>query len=148
MNDDKLAEALKNHDQSVTKARRLVFEALGAQESQTMRELINRLAGQVDRASIYRTVELFEKIRIVEKIQIGWKYKLELSNAFSYHHHHLTCGNCGRDVPIHENSALEQAVQTFLMAHGFVRSTHQVQIRGLCQSCQAQGLDTKGLSAK
>ncbi len=136
MNEEKLVETLKKQGQSLTKTRRLVFEALGAQESQTMRELISRMVDKANRASVYRTIELFEKLGIVEKIQIGFKYKLELSSTFSYHHHHLTCTNCGRDVPINEKSALEHAVQTFLMAHGFERANHQVEIRGLCQACQ------------
>ena len=134
--ENKLAVALKARGFSLTKTRSQVFEALAATESQTMAELIKRLDGKVDRASVYRVIALFEKLGIVERIQIGWKYKLELAGAFSYHHHHLTCTNCGRDVPIHENSALEQAVQTFLMMHGFSKTEHQLEIRALCQNCQ------------
>ncbi len=147
-NENKLVEVLKSRGNSLTTSRLKVFEALNRQESQTMTELIKKLSGLVDRASVYRIISLFEKLGIVERIQIGWKYKLELSSAFSYHHHHLTCTNCGRDVPIHENSALEQAVQTFLMMHSFSKELHQVEIRGLCQACQAQALDTYGLAAK
>jgi len=40
--------------------------------------------------------------------QIGWKYKLELSNAFQHHHHHLTCLQCGGVTPLPEDGVARE----------------------------------------
>ncbi len=81
---------------SLTRARLAVFRALQDKEPLAMAEVARACAGKADRASVYRAVALFEELGIVKRLQIGWKYKLELSDAFHHHHHHLTCLKCGR----------------------------------------------------
>lgn len=127
---------LKQQNQSLTKTRQLVFAALQDKEPQTMHEVVNRCQGQVDRASVYRVIALFERIGIVQRLQIGWKYKLELSDAFHHHHHHLTCLNCGRIIPLPEDPQLENRLQQLATTAQFQTQDHQVEIRGWCQNCQ------------
>lgn len=126
---------LKKAGFSLTKPRRTVFEALLGHEPQAMSEVIAAAKG-VDRASIYRIIELFEKLGIVHRLQIGWKYKLELSDQFSKHHHHLTCLNCGKIVALPENAIFEDYIRAFAIDYGFELKDHQLEIRGLCQACQ------------
>lgn len=131
------AQILAKNGFSMTKPRQEVFSTLQASEPQTMAELIKRTPG-VDRASIYRTIELFEKLGIVQRLQMGWKYKLELSDEFSTHHHHATCVNCGKITNLPENEVLEQQIQVLALTNNFVPRDHQLEIHGLCPSCQAQ----------
>ena len=84
-----LHDVLAANGYSDTVPRRTVFSQLEHKKPQTMHELITALDGVIDRASIYRVVALFEKLDIVHRIHIGWKYKLELSQAFQGHHHHI-----------------------------------------------------------
>src|SRR5580692_9907794 len=93
-------QTLQQAGYSNTRSRRVVFEALQGQEPLSMHELVMACTKQVDRASIYRTIALFEKLGIVQRLQIGWKYKLELSNNFNFHHHHLTCSKCNCIIPL------------------------------------------------
>lgn len=81
---------LKQNGQSVTRARLTVFKALLGQEPMGMTSLAGRTE-DIDRASVYRAVELFERLGIVQRLNTGWKYKLELSDKFNDHHHHLAC---------------------------------------------------------
>lgn len=127
-------KSLKDHGQSLTKPRLLVFEALQDQEPQTMHEIVARSL-QVDRASVYRTIALFERMGIVQRLQIGWKYKLELSDTFHHHHHHLTCRGCGKTIPISEDNELELRLKTLAAAQNFTMQGHQLEIQGLCQNC-------------
>lgn len=99
-----------------------------------MRELTEMAKGKMDRASVYRTVELFERLGIIRRINIGWKYKLELSDAFADHHHHLTCLGCQTIIPINEQT-LEQFVDTIAAAHRFLPTEHQIEIQGYCHTC-------------
>jgi Fur family ferric uptake transcriptional regulator len=127
---------LKASKQSLTKSRLAVFGALQDKEPQTMREVVEACKGRVDRASVYRTIALFEKLGIVQRLQIGWKYKLELSDAFHHHHHHLTCLKCGRTIPLPEDRQLEARLHGLARAQNFVMQGHQLEIQGLCAGCR------------
>ena len=73
-----------------------------------MHDLIKRTKG-VDRASVYRAVRLFEQLGIVQRLNTGWKYKIELTDKFAEHHHHLTCLQCGKTIAMGE-SELEEMI--------------------------------------
>ncbi|HVX48175.1 MAG TPA: Fur family transcriptional regulator [Candidatus Saccharimonadales bacterium] len=132
-----LREYLRNHGQSLTRPRAAVFAALQGREPQTMKQLIAACPG-MDRASVYRTVALFEKLSIVQRLQIGWKYKLELSDAFSRHHHHMTCLNCSRVISFDESPELEQQLRWLAADKRFKIRSHQLEIQGLCSRCSAR----------
>lgn len=138
MNDtlQKLTTTLKSNGYSLTAARRIVFTALLDKEPQTIAELTTATAGKINRASLYRVIELFEKLGIVQRLQIGWKYKLELSDDFTAHHHHMTCINCGRVQPFEENATIEFELKQLAKEAGFKETGHQLEIRGLCAVCQ------------
>lgn len=131
-----LKEFLKKHGQSLTKSRTAVFAAMQGREPQTMKQLITACSG-MDRASVYRTISLFEKLGIVQRLQIGWKYKLELTDAFSRHHHHMTCLNCGRVISFDESPELEQQLRWLAADKRFKIRSHQLEIQGLCSRCAA-----------
>src|SRR4051812_18203711 len=108
---EQLKITLKQQGQSLTAPRRAVFAALQDKEPQTMRDVVTACRGLADRASVYRTVGLFEQLGIVQRLQIGWKYKLELGDTFHRHHHHLTCTGCGAVIPFDEDPVLEKSLQ-------------------------------------
>jgi Fur family ferric uptake transcriptional regulator len=118
----------------LTESRRAVFQALLGQEPQTMRQLV-AACPTIDRASVYRTVILFERLGIIQRLQIGWKYKLELTEDFSHHHHHLTCLHCGRVISFDESPALEAELRRIAVANNFAVQSHQLEIQGLCERC-------------
>jgi Fur family transcriptional regulator, ferric uptake regulator len=132
-----LQNYLRTSGYSVTAPRKLVFEALSQKSPITLQELVAHAAGVADRSSVYRTIELFEQLGIITRIYTGWKYKIELSDKFSKHHHHLTCISCGRTVVIHEGPAMEQAIAKLAEQAGFLADSHQLEIRGVCTKCQA-----------
>ncbi len=133
---EEFKKTLKRHGQSTTAARLMVFQALQHKEPQTMREIVAACPG-IDRASVYRTIALFERLGIVKRLQIGWKYKLELSDAFHAHHHHLTCLRCGRTTPLPEDRQLEARLHTLARGQDFHMKDHQLEIQGLCAQCRA-----------
>lgn len=135
--DQQLERLLRRSGNSITKQRLLVFELLTDQEPVTMHELYERVAGQLDRASLYRIVTLFERLGIIRRINIGWKYKIELSDAFAEHHHHLTCLRCHSVIPINERE-LESFITTIASGHSFTPAEHQVEIQGYCQQCSSK----------
>lgn len=133
---EQLKNTLKQHRQSLTKSRQAVFAAMQNKEPQTMHEVILACGGRIDRASVYRTIVLFEKLGIVQRLQIGWKYKLELSDNFHHHHHHLTCQECGRTTALPEDPELEKRLAGLAANQSFSMRGHQLEIQGICESCR------------
>ncbi len=131
-------KALKNSGNSLTKTRALVFNALLNKEPQSVGELFANLEGRLDRASLYRNLELFESLGIVQRLQIGWKYKIELSDTYNHHHHHITCTSCNTTVPTKEDSSVEDSIKSLAGKYGFTDTTHQLEIRGICNKCKIQ----------
>lgn len=134
---DRLEKILSRHGYSTTQSRRAVFRAL-EQSGQpiTMRRLVETVATTVNRASVYRVVALFEQLGVIQRLQIGWKYKLELSNDFQDHHHHMTCIQCGDVTPFHEPNALHTLLQQIAENDEFTMQQHQLELRGLCKKCR------------
>lgn len=134
---NQFATALQEQGYSLTKPRQAVFAVLESNGPLSMHELIGQLRA-VDRATVYRTVDLLEQLGIIKRIQIGWKYKVELSDAFSYHHHHLSCTKCGQIISLPEDSSIEQAIHALGTEHGFTITDHQLEIQGICKDCKTQ----------
>lgn len=131
-----LGQHLRTHGFSVTSARYIVFSALEDKEAISMAELVAACGDRLDRATVYRTITLFEELGIVRRVQIGWKYKLELTDSFSNHHHHLTCTKCGSVTPLSEDIDLEERLKELSALYKFKPTDHQLEIRGLCHACQ------------
>jgi Fur family ferric uptake transcriptional regulator len=132
---DSLKSLLKNGDASLTKPRKAVFDLLLNQGPQSMQVLVSRAEGKVDRATIYRTIDLFERLGIVHRINLGWKYKIELTDLFTGHHHHMYCSNCGRMYDLPDNPMLETMIDTVAAKSGFAPRGHMLEIYGLCANC-------------
>lgn len=138
ISESRLAQVLTANGFSATKQRQAVFEVLLASPPIAMRQLISKLNGRVDRVSVYRTVALFEKLGILQRLNSGFKYKLELSDSFNAHHHHLTCIECGKVVDV-SAVGLEGIIGSIVRDNGFSLSNHQVEIQGKCADCSKRG---------
>jgi Fur family ferric uptake transcriptional regulator len=125
---------LKIHRYYVTKARLRLFAILQNHPALTIKELI-KLSAKNDQATVYRNIIVFEKLCIVSRLQLGWHSKLELSDMFRYHHHHLTCTTCGDVVALPDNQILEREISQLAKSHDFKPSDHQLEIRGTCKNC-------------
>ena len=128
------ADLLKKHGCSLTSPRQSLFEVLQNHNACTIAELTSLLK-DYDRATVYRTVDLFERLGVINRLQLGWKYKLELSDVFHHHHHHLTCTNCGKVIILKEDKTIEERIKLLSSARDFKPMDHQLEIRGLCQAC-------------
>lgn len=126
---------LRNNSLHVTAARKTVFYALWDKEPQTIRDIEKTVASSIDRTSIYRAIELFGRLGIIHRIQLGWKYKIELSDIFVEHHHHISCLGCGKITAVHEDTQIENLISQISELHGFNQPTHQLEIQGYCTTC-------------
>ncbi len=130
-----LHSILQTHHCSLTKQRQRIFDLMTNREPVSMHELLQEVAGTIDKVSVYRTISLFEELGIVQRVNSGWKYKLELSDQFSAHHHHLTCLGCQKIINISE-STFETFIENLSAQHHFMARTHQLEVEGYCKTCQ------------
>lgn len=131
-----LHDTLKKHRYSLTNTRNVVFLELQKNDPLSMNQLIKLCDPDINRATIYRTISLFENLGIAQRIQIGWKYKIELSGDFSYHHHHISCTSCGEITSIDEDTFIEDRLHHIAQVNNFLIQDHQLEIAGLCSNCR------------
>lgn len=131
----KVKATLKEVHHSATRSRLAVFTQLAKAGPMSVGALAHQLQEDVDRATVYRTVELYEKLGIVNRIWHGFKHQVELSEIFTPHHHHALCQQCGKTVDI-TSSELEAALTSLAKKHQFLTLNHAVELTGYCKNCQ------------
>lgn len=132
---DTLKALLKKNGYSLTSTRKTVFDLLYNQEPQSIQELIERATNKADRATVYRAIELFERLGVAHRVNTGWKYKVELSDLFLGHHHHFHCNNCNKTYTLAPNAMLETMIDSTVAKSGFAPRTHQLEVYGICAKC-------------
>lgn len=128
-------ETLKKSGYSVTKPRQIVFEQLAKNGPLTSAGLAEYCASRLDRATTYRTIDLFERLGVVNRIWHGFKNQIELSEIFTPHHHHAVCQNCGVSIDI-VNPELENLLARLAKQHTFLALSHVIELTGYCKHCQ------------
>jgi Fur family ferric uptake transcriptional regulator len=142
------ALALHEAGYRFTAQRRKVLDVLrDSHDHPTAEDIYTRLRRRGERVcigTIYRTVELLEKIGLVTKINLGNRNRYELveNPTEMKHHYHLVCEKCGRIMDISEDilaahaKSLEELVTEVGDVSGFQVSGHQFRIFGVCRNCR------------
>lgn len=126
---------LKKNGYSATLPRRLVFTALEQAGTMSMQQIEKATSSQIDRASVYRTVHLFEELGFIRRISQGWKYTFELSDHFRHHHHHLVCRICSKVVELQDTPDLEESIGMLIRSFEYTSIKHEIEISGVCPNC-------------
>ncbi len=120
--------------------RSAVLGLIGRQECVlTAREIADALRDsgrEVGVATVYRTLELLEGLRLVQRLDVGGasaRYEPALPGG-EHHHHHLVCDVCGRVTPF-EDSKLERAIDELGSRLDYSVGDHDVILRGSCPQC-------------
>ncbi len=137
MHSDTFTQTLKDNGVSVTTVRRAIFDALAEADKPLKNGEIAALVPSVDRASVYRTLELFDKLGLTTTVIRGWTPFTELAEPFKKHHHHIVCQQCSKVVEI-ENETLEDVLDLIASRHNFTLTKHTVELTGTCASCRGE----------
>jgi Fur family transcriptional regulator, ferric uptake regulator len=109
--------------------------------SVTAKEIADRLhdRGQdVGVASIYRTLELLDKLRLTRRVDAAEGVaRYEPLDPSGEHHHHIVCDTCG-EVAAFEDSDLERAIERLANSVDYSIDGHDVTLRGECPACRAR----------
>lgn len=131
---------LRKNSLYITDQRIQIFTLLLSEKKPiSLSQLANSLKGKLDLVTVYRNIDTLEELGIVKKIYSGWKFRIELSERFRPHHHHLTCNSCGAVAPLDLGSKIESEIKELGEKQGFKITNHEVELYGLCQKCRSSG---------
>jgi len=131
--EQEIKSLLKEQGFTATKTRMNVLSSILAKQPATMAQLVSSTPS-ADRATVYRTVQLFVDLGIAKKVYTGFKYRIELGDSFQEHHHHLSCMRCKTVIDVH-TPEIEYAIEQTAANNGFRPIRHDLEISGYCSSC-------------
>lgn len=139
---DEIREKLKAENYKLTRQRAVVLEIFEEhlEEHLSVEDVYKLLIAKnidIGLTTIYRTLDMLEKISVVQKIDFGdgrTRYEFRQFQEV-HHHHHLICGKCGAVTEFKDTllEALEKSIQE---VHNFKIIDHQVKFFGYCRECQ------------
>lgn len=134
--DNDLIERLRARGQRVTSQRLVINRMLRERDQHVTAEevlgAVTRTLPGTSLPTVYATLELFEELGIVRRVNAGGGAVLFDSRTAD--HHHLICRTCGAvhdlDAPVELDGALDAA-----RAQGFAPRTASLVVDGVCAAC-------------
>ena len=117
----------------------VVFESEEHLSVDGIEQRLRERGDRIGKATIYRTLDLLVRSRLVEEHDFGEGFKrYEHRLSRQPVHEHLVCLECGKVIEFQspEIQAVEGRVQ---QDHGFVPARHRLEIYGLCRECHEGG---------
>jgi Fe2+ or Zn2+ uptake regulation protein len=135
--DAELAELLRGRGLRATSQRVVMHRLLRDRDrhvsaEELLSEASERLPG-VSLPTVYATLELFEQLGIVRRVNGGGGTLLWDTRADT--HHHMICRNCGRIEDLETPLDLEPARRS-AAGSGFEADRAEVVVSGLCARCR------------
>ncbi len=135
-------EILKENGYKLTSQRKAILEILMDNKSEHLScddifKITSVEHPEIGIATIYRTLQLFEELGMVYKLNFNdgfSRYELDLGTE-EHHHHHLICLSCGKviEVKVDLLDSLEQKIEK---NDNFTIVDHNVKFYGYCSECK------------
>lgn len=94
--------------------------------------LYEKLDGQMNLATIYRALDLFQKEGVIAKSIIeGSAYYYYMENM---HYHYMICLNCHTKIKI--DCLVHQTIDTIASKNDFQVQQHDLTVYGYCKDCK------------
>ena len=127
----------------LTPQRRLILEVFLENEdahlsAEEVFMLIQKKDENIGLATIYRTLDLFEELEVLHKLNFGdgrSRYELNKSEKNHHHHHHLICLECNEIMEV-KDDLLQKLEETIEEEHNFKILDHRVKFYGYCPCCK------------
>jgi Fe2+ or Zn2+ uptake regulation protein len=127
---DNYLKIIRDSGSKLTVPRKIVLTKLDkANKPLTLKE-IHKRCGNVDFSSVYRSIQLFQELGLVDEINFADK-KIRYELVSTLHHHHIICSSCGeiKELPICIISEIKKLTEYKITKHTF-------EFMGLCPKCQ------------
>lgn len=132
---DDLVTAVRAAGLRVTRPRRAVCEVVARHHAEhlTAAAIVDRVGGDADQSTVYRTLEALEDAGVLTHTHFG-------HGPLVYHlvddtpHHHVVCEGCGRVEAITPD-ILDEVVTAIVEKTGFQVDPTHLAIAGRCPDC-------------
>ncbi|WP_414055046.1 Fur family transcriptional regulator [Macrococcus equi] len=135
MSIDDAIKIIKNNGHKYTDKRRDMIKMLHDSKkylnAKQMQEALNDKYPGISFDTIYRNLNLFQSLDIIEVTELDGEKKFRLSCS-THHHHHFICESCG-----------ETRVVEFCPIDSFKEElddveihSHKIELYGLCETCK------------
>ncbi len=139
---NEIKEKLREEGYKYTKQREIIFEAMLENFDKHLScddifDIVRDDHPELGIATVYRTLQLFEKMSIVHKVDFDDGFsRYELSpGQGQLNHHHLICVNCGKVMEV-KLDLLETLEEEIEKEEQFKILDHNVKFYGHCSECQ------------
>lgn len=131
---DNILKCLREQGHKITSTRRRIVEVFtSTKEPLSADDVFEKVAHFVDRATVYRTIALLEKAKILSRFTFGNKHVYELA---SQHNHYLVCKQCDRVEKINICTIDDIEKKSLRASKDFaLLERHTLQLLGLCKRC-------------
>jgi len=133
-----LSGTLHNMGYRLTPQRVMVLEAVEHADSHiSADEIYSQISARypnVNISTVYRTLELLEKLGMVTKTDMG-DGRVRYHSIDKGHHHHLVCQNCGEIIDF-EEGFMNTLWVDIMEKYGFKVNMKHMALFGLCRKCQ------------
>jgi Fur family transcriptional regulator, ferric uptake regulator len=99
-------------------------------------QALNNKNPEIGLATVYRTIQLLEKLRLVNSINLDDGFiRYQFADPEERHqHHHLICEKCGNLADVQED-LLEELERQMMIKMKFKVRNHSLKLYGLCEKC-------------
>jgi Fur family ferric uptake transcriptional regulator len=97
----------------------------------------------ISRATIYRTLSLFEECGIIKKALKDENISYYETSEINEHHDHLICIECGEVIEFY-SAKIEKIQKEIYDNYSYLPDSHQLILKGICEKCRRKknGKDT------
>lgn len=142
MNAADFKDRLKEMGCKLTMQRRSVLDVLLEHSNEHLSteeiyDIVKVKFPEIGLATVYRTVQLFEEMGIVDRLNFDdgcSRFELA-SDDTVHHHHHLICESCNKVFEV-ENDLLDDIEKEIESKYNFKIHDHNVMFYGLCKDCK------------
>lgn len=123
-----------------TKQRDIILDVfLATHEHLSVEELYLKVRAShpgIGQATVYRTLKLFVEAGLAREMTFAdgqTRYEHQLAGE---HHDHLICTRCNAIIEF-EDETIERLQREIAERHGFLLTSHKMQLCGLCPACRS-----------
>jgi Fur family transcriptional regulator, ferric uptake regulator len=121
----------------MTAARRQLIEILAESERPlSVEDLSQRSKGKFDLVTIYRNLEVFREVGIVEVILLENGKNLFVLTGEHDHSHHIVCRHCLKTERI--EFCMGGELERYASSRGYSNLSHTIEVFGECPECEAK----------
>lgn len=118
---------------------RLINKTGGHISAKELYRRASRKNESISLATVYRTLQLFKELGLVEERRLGQVY-CHYEVKGSTDHQHLVCRSCGKVIEF-ESPLISKLVEELRHEHGFSLTKIELYMEGYCRRCTKGAID-------